>query len=339
MLFRRAAAPLFALLFAALAAGCGGSSTEAPGRGAGESEAGPPRRSVKLLLNWFPEAEHGGYYAALVNGGFARAGLDVAIQPGGPGTPVAQQVALGQFEFGILNADGVIQARSEEAPLVCVFAPLQTSPRCIMVHKKSGITEFGQIRNMTLAMSSSQPFALFLRKRFPLEGVQIVPYPGNVVQFLRDENFAQQGYVFSEPFVAESQGGDPHVLMVSDLGFNPYTSCLVCTEDLIRKEPELVRAFVAACAAGWKEYLASPGAVHEHIHKINPEMSREVLDYGAKALAPLVRGSGKTPIGIMVKARWVTLLEQLVEIGEAKPGMIDVEDLFTTAFLPHELAP
>ena len=39
---------------------------------------------MTLQLNWFPEAEHGGYYAALVRGYYRDAGLDVKILPGGP---------------------------------------------------------------------------------------------------------------------------------------------------------------------------------------------------------------------------------------------------------------
>ena len=84
---------------------------------------------------------------------------------------------------------------------------------------------------MTIAMSSSNAFSHYLRYKLPLTGVKIVPYSGNVAQFLLDKNYAQQGYVFSEPFVARKEGGDPRVLMLSDLGFNPYTSLLFTHED------------------------------------------------------------------------------------------------------------
>ncbi len=36
-----------------------------------------PRVAVKLALNWYPEAEHGGYYAALRQCYYREAGLDV----------------------------------------------------------------------------------------------------------------------------------------------------------------------------------------------------------------------------------------------------------------------
>ena len=42
---------------------------------------------VKLVLNWVPEPEFGGIYAASENGAFAKHNLDVQITPGGAGTP------------------------------------------------------------------------------------------------------------------------------------------------------------------------------------------------------------------------------------------------------------
>src|ERR1700722_10068945 len=48
---------------------------------------------VALVLNWFPEAEHGGYFAALVHGYYKQAGLKVKILPGGPSAAVLQRVA------------------------------------------------------------------------------------------------------------------------------------------------------------------------------------------------------------------------------------------------------
>ncbi|HSG72827.1 MAG TPA: ABC transporter substrate-binding protein, partial [Planctomycetaceae bacterium] len=193
---------------------------------------------VTLMLNWRPEAEHGGYYAALVHGYFEEEGLEVEILPGGPGAPVIQKVARGDVTFGITNADDILLARAQDADVVAVMAPLQTSPRCIMVHKSSGIASFDDLKNVTLAMHSGKAFAQYLRKKLPLEGVKLQENP-SVAQFLEDTRYAQQGYIFSEPFVAEREGGDPVSLLVSDLGFNPYTSLLMATSETITQQPEL----------------------------------------------------------------------------------------------------
>ncbi len=160
---------------------------------------------VTLQLNWFPEAEHGGFYAALVEGYYQQAGLDVKILPGGPETPVVQQVAHGAANFGVVNADNVLFARAQQAPIVALMAPLQNSPRCLIVHASAGIRTFDDLKDMTIAMSPSGTFTQFLRRTLKLEGVTIVPYAGSMAPFLLDKKYAQQGYVFSEPFVAPSR--------------------------------------------------------------------------------------------------------------------------------------
>ena len=168
---------------------------------------------VRLALNWFPEAEHGGFYAAHIHGYYAKRNLEVEILGGGPDAPVIQRVSTGAVEFGVTNADDVLYARAQQAPVVALMAPYQINPRCIMVHESSGIERIDQISNITLAMSQRPAFSHYLRWKYPLEGVNIMPYPGNVSQFLANPNFAQQGYVFSEPFVARQQGGDPRALL------------------------------------------------------------------------------------------------------------------------------
>ena len=69
---------------------------------------------VRLALNWFPEAEHGGFYAALVHGYYQKRGLQVEILGGGPDAPVIQRVATRAVEFGITNADDVLNVRAQE---------------------------------------------------------------------------------------------------------------------------------------------------------------------------------------------------------------------------------
>lgn len=318
--------------------GCGGNE---PPESQSENAPGTTQQlsAVTLQLNWFPEAEHGGYYAAIVHGYFKEAGLDVTINAGGPGTQVVQSVAAGRSQFGVTNADRILLGRSQGADTVAVMAPIQDSPRCIMVHEKSGIKDFKSLTNVTLAMSNTATFSLFLQKRLPLKDVRIVPYSGNVAQFLVNDDFAQQGYVFSEPFVAKKQGGDPHNLMVSDLGFNPYTSVLIAGDELVQQQPELLRKMALACARGWQTYLESPAETNEYLHGLNPEMGLDILEFGVEALRPLCATATTEPssFGNMTAARWSNLNEQLVESGVIDAGSVDAATAFTNKFL--ETAP
>lgn len=303
--------------------------------GCGEKPAPQPAGSppkVRLALNWFPEAEHGGFYAAQVHGYFQQQGVQVEILAGGPDAPVIQRVATGSAEFGVTNADDVLNARAQQAPVVALLAPYQINPRCIMVHASAGITKIEQLRDLTIGLSQRPAFSHYLRHKFPLTGVQIVPYPGNVTQFLMDPRFAQQAYVFSEPFIARKQGADPQVLMVSDIGFNPYASVLITTEEIIAQHPEMVQAMVRACAAGWEQYLRDPGPTDQAIHALNPEMDLDLLAYGAEQSKPLVLTAGH-PLGSMTLERWQTLLQQMAEAGLIEAGTVKAEEAFTTRFL------
>lgn len=292
-------------------------------------------QKVTLQLNWFPEVEHGGYYAALVHGFYQEAGLDVTILPGGPDTPVLQQVARKGATFGVLSADNVLFGRAQHVPVVALMAPLQNSPRCLIVHESSGIRRFEELKGVTIAMSPSAAFAQFLRSKLPLSDVKVVPYSGSVAPFLLDKQYVQQGYVFSEPFIARKQGGDPHVLMLSELGFNPYTSLLCTHDDRVLNEADVVRRMVAASIRGWSKYIETPDETNDYIHQVNPEMDAEILAYGAKAIVPLVldAASKLDGIGTMSRDRWQTLADQLVDSGQLKPEQVFVDDASTTRFL------
>jgi NitT/TauT family transport system substrate-binding protein len=271
---------------------------------------------IRLQLNWMPDAQHGGFYAAEVQGHFRREGLDVRILPGGPGTPVIPKVALGQATFGIANADQVLLAREQEADTVAVFAALQDSPRCIMVHEASQIRSFDGLRDLVLGLGEGKAFAEYLKRRLELKGVRIVPYSGSIAKFLVDPGFAQQGYIFSEPVVARAQGARPVCLMVSDLGFNPYSSVVVTRRRTWRERPELVRRFVRAVRLGWQDYLRDPVAANAAILRENPQLDAHMLDQAAAVLRPLCLPPGVGPdmLGGMRPERWRTLFRQLTDL-------------------------
>ena len=294
--------------------------------------------SEVLALNWYAEAEHGGYVAAKELGYYDEAGIDVTVQPGGPGAPtlVIQELAAGRIRFAVSNADLVVLSRARGANIVAVTAPLQQSPRCIMVHKSSGIETLQQLTNVELAISDTRPFALWMKKQLPLTNVTMVPYAGLVGEFLQKQNFAQQGYVFSEPFIAKEKGGDPKVLMLSDIGFNPYASLLVTTEDTIRDHPDLVSKMVAASVRGWHSYLDDPLPVNQRIHANNNDMTPEALAFGAEAMRPLCASTESVPLCGMELTRWHSLVEQIEQLGEIEVGAVKPADCFSTSFLPVE---
>ena len=166
--------------------------------------------------------------------------------------------------------------------------------------------------------------------------MRIVPYPGNVVQFLSDPDFAQQAYVFSEPFVARKKGAKPRSLLVADVGFNPYASVLISTEETVQQASEVARRMTVASVAGWRHYLQAPGRTNQMINSLNPEMGLDILGYGASESAALVATdvAKADGVGVMALERWQTLASQLEQAGLIEAGSVDPATAFDTRYLP-----
>ena len=226
---------------------------------------------------------------------FARAELDVEIRPGGRATPVGPELQLERCQFAIANADDVVLFRQQEMDIVAVLAAMQNHPRCIIVQDESGVESFDDLSGMTLQRQAGRGFVEFMRSRGLLDGVQEVPYHGSVASLVADPMIAIQGYSFAEPLLAEQQGVKVRTLMVSDLGFNPYSSVLITTGKLIRDRPELVRTFVQAARVGWQNYVTDPAIGNEAILSANQHgMTPEVLEFGSDGLRSLAMPNGVT---------------------------------------------
>ena len=283
-----------------------------------KEETGATGTHVKLALNWVPEPEFGGFYAAREGGAYGKRGLDVEIQGGGAGVPVVQMVAGGQADFGIIGADELLTARARGADVLPVFATFQTSPQGIMVHASRGAKNIGDVlKSGTLAIEPGAPYAVFLKKKFGFQSVSIVPYDGGVARFLVDPNVSQQCYVTAEPLAAKKQGGDPQVFLVADEGFNPYVGVLIVSRKAWTEHADRVRAFVEASREGWTSYNADPKPTNTVMRKLNASMDDATFAEAAAAQKPLTESADTQAhgLGSMTRDRWETLGKQLVELG------------------------
>jgi NitT/TauT family transport system substrate-binding protein len=305
---------IVALLVAAssLISGC----EKSPTPSGSKASDGPAK--VKLQLNWVPEPEFGGFYAAREAGAYTKSGLDVDIAGGGAGIPVVQMVAAGQADFGVAGADEVITARVRGADVVPVFAVYQTSPQGLMAHASRGAKNIADLLSSgTVALEPGLPYATYLKKKFGFEKAKIVPYDGGVARFLTDKEFAQQCFITSEPIAAKQKGGDPQVFLVADEGYNPYLAVVITRRALLREQPDRVKAFVRATREGWKSYLDNPAVANTVMGKLNTTMTAETFAAAAAMQKPLIENAdtAKSGLGSMTRERWEKLGTQLVELG------------------------
>jgi NitT/TauT family transport system substrate-binding protein len=272
----------------------------------------------QLALDWKPEPEFGGFYAARQDGLFAKEGLKIDIQMAGEGAPTWQLVATGQAAFATTAADQVLIARAQHADVIAIFAVYQTFPQGIMVHQARG---FKSIRDVFthdgVLLAEQDSWLAYLQKKFGPSRVKITGFSGGIAEFLAKPDYSQQCFVTSEPILARRQGGDPQTFLIADEGFNPYTTVVICKGELWRTNPEQVKAMVAACRAGWRDYLDNPAPANAVMHDLNPDMDPQTFTEAAQAEKPLIETDHTriAGLGTMTLDRWNTLAAQLVDLG------------------------
>jgi NitT/TauT family transport system substrate-binding protein len=302
-----------ALLLSA-ATGCKDDTSSAPTA----SEASGATK-VRLTLDWKPEPEFGGFYAAKGIGAFEKHGLDVDVKPAGAGAPTWQLVATGKTEFATTAADQVLVARAQGADVVALFAVYQTSPQGIMVRKSRGFTKLADVfTNPGTLAAENNAWLQYCRHQFQPVKVTLTGYTGGVGAFLAKADYAQQCFVFSEPILARKQDPsiEPQTFLIAESGYNPYTTVVITSGEMLRTHPARVKAMAEACRAGWRAYLDDPGPANKRMSELNTDMDLDTFTQGAAAQKPLIETEQTKELGLgaMTAERWTTLGKQLLEL-------------------------
>ena len=123
---RRAVALLATALALAGVAGCGGSG----------AEPGAPKGAT-LVLDFVPNAVHSGIYAALAEGFYDDAGVDLKVQAPGESTDAPKLLGAGKVEFAILDIHDLGIARERGIDLVGVM-PIVQRPLAAVIARGDG---------------------------------------------------------------------------------------------------------------------------------------------------------------------------------------------------------
>jgi NitT/TauT family transport system substrate-binding protein len=296
---------------------------------------------VRFGTNWVAEPEHGGFYQALADGTYRQYGLDVTILPGGPQVNNRILLPVGKIDFFMsANLLQAFDAVAQNVPTISVAAMFQKDPQVLIAHPDSGVDKFEDLKKLTLFVSKEGVATYFqwMKSEFGFSEGKVKPYTFNPQPFLADKNSAMQGYVTSEPYAIEKQGGfKPKIFLLADYGFDTYSTLIETRRDLVEKKPDLVRRFVEASILGWYHFLYGNNAsARALIRKDNPEMTDELIAYSvAKMKAHGIVDSGdalKLGIGAMTDARVKSFFDKIVRAGVVKQD-VDFRKAYTLQFV------
>jgi NitT/TauT family transport system substrate-binding protein len=294
---------------------------------------------VTFGTNWVAEAEHGGFYQAVVDGTYEKYGLKVTI------VPKADQAMLlgGKIQFYMQgNLLGTFSAAEQNVPVIEVAAIFQKDPQIIMAHPESGLKSFGDLAKLKSIFVGDDLFATgyqWMKAAYPgITDEQRKPYNYSVAPFLADKDSGQQGYVTSEPYAVKKEGGfDPTVFLMYDAGYTTTSTMIEGMADYVAKNPEITKRFVEASIIGWHNYLYGDNkATNELIKKDNADMDDAQIAFSIKQLKDyglVVSGAAKDGgIGCFTDAGVKDFYDKMVKAGVVKAGL-DLSKVYTTQYV------
>src|SRR5271157_915323 len=296
---------------------------------------------VSFGTNWVAEAEHGGFFQAVADGTYRQYGLDVTIVPGGPNSNNRMLLIAGKLDFFMAaNTLMSFDAVTNKVPVVAVAAVFQKDPQVLLTHPELKATKLEDLKPLTLFVSKEGMTSYFqwLKSEYGFNEKNVRPYNFNPQPFIATAQSAMQGYVTSEPYsVEKSAGWKPGIFLLSDYGYNSYSTLIETRRDVIDKKPDLVQRFVDASIVGWYNYLYGDNAPgNALIRKLNPEMTDELLAYSlAKMKEYGIVDSGDTlrdGIGAMSDERAASFFDKMVRAGVVRPD-IDFRKAYTLRFV------
>nr|WP_325294714.1 ABC transporter substrate-binding protein [uncultured Oscillibacter sp.] len=223
---------------------------------------------VSVCLEWTPNTNHTGLYAALALGYFQEAGLDVQIlQP--PEDGASALCAAGRTEFAVTAQDTLAAALAREEPLAitAVAAILQHDTSGILSRAGEGLDRPKGLEGRAYSTYNGLIELAMLQRVVELDGgdfsqVNLVPYAvtdeaGALREGLTDALWVYYGW---GGIAAELAGVETDYFYFKDIDpvFDFYTPILVANNAFLAEQPETARAFLSAASRGYAYAIQNP---------------------------------------------------------------------------------
>lgn len=225
-------------------------------------------KDVTLCLDWTPNTNHTGFYVALQKGYYKDAGLNVSIvQP--PENGATEACSAGQAQFAIDAQDTIASAFTSATPMqvTAVAALLQHNTSCVMSKKGAGIDRPKGLEGNTYLTWDSPIELAMLENVVKADGgdwSKVKRIPNTVTDEAQDvkQNPDHAIWVFDGWGGVNAQVNNVEVdrFFFKDLNptFDYYTPILIANNDLIKNDPETVKAFLSATKKGYEYAIENP---------------------------------------------------------------------------------
>jgi putative hydroxymethylpyrimidine transport system substrate-binding protein len=322
---------LVALLPGALA-GCGEKD---------ESLGSKQARPMSLLLDYFPNADHAGIYAAQAGGHFGNAGLKVSIrQPADPAAPI-KQVAAGRVDLAVSYEPEVLRARDEGLDVVSVAALVREPLTSIISLPSAGIRSPKDLKGKTVGTAGIDYQTSYLHTILAEAGVDPSTVKERNVGFsltpalLTGKVDAVLGAFWNyEGVELELKHRRPRIIRMNGAGVPTYDELvLVANGKALAHNGDKIRAFIGAIGRGTEDLSQNPAKGIKGLLAANPDLDPRLQRESVKVTLPYFLPQKGKPYGYQSPQAWQKFAAWMQE-NKIVTKTPDATGAFTNKFLP-----
>jgi putative hydroxymethylpyrimidine transport system substrate-binding protein len=301
---------------------------------------GDERRSLSLMLDYLPNPDHVGLYAAQADGAFAQAGLDVEIEvPSDPAAPL-KLVQAGKVDVAISYEPELLIARDKGADLVSVAALAQTPLTSLITLERKRVRtpadlRGGRVGTAGIPYQSAYLTTILERAGVPRGSVREINVGFNLTPAMLSRRVDATLGAFWNVEGVELQRRDrrPRIIHMEDVGVPTYNELiLIARKDTLADRGDDVRAFVQALARGYETARKDPAAGVDALLEAEPDLDRAFTLASVKASLPVFFPEEGKPFGWQEPADWQAYGSWMFDQGllDARP---DATVALTNEFL------
>jgi len=239
---------------------------------------------------------------------------------------VIDSLRAGVIDFGLAAPPDLITEGNQMYDLVVIGAIYQIFPGVYMAMKNTDIKSPMDFCGKSIIAKNTSWMGYTRRclTNVGLDSTCIVwdNGPVDIQRFLRGEVDVWNGYIQDEPNEVEMAGYGVRVIYLYNYGFEDYAELIITRRELIEKDPEGVKEFLAVSLLGWDYSLRNQEETIDCILHYAPDLPISFQRQALKKITPFVK-CGSAPIGWIDTDRWCRIMD---DYGVEHPDSLLFDD-------------
>jgi NitT/TauT family transport system substrate-binding protein len=304
-------------------------------------------RDVTLRLDWVYQGPNAGFMIAHEKGFYAEAGLNVEMGPGKGSGSTAQLIASKAAQFGFSDGFVVGLSVSKGMSIRTVAGIYRRNPTGVVVLADSDLKTPKDLEGKTIAITPGsaqfQQWPAFVKGcRLDADKIRVVSVDpaGTPPALITGQVQAIAGFVQGQAPSVEIRGNKKtRVFYYADCGVTAVSNGIIVHNDLIKEDPELIRAFVAASIKGFIYARQHPDELVASVLKFSPTLDAAITRREAELSWEnwVTPNTANKELGWMSDKDWAQTVDVLKQYGGVTTPL-EASQLYTNDFAPSGAA-